>query len=147
MRKTLLVLWITLLVPFSAFADHHLLPGATQIPYGSYWALGPVARVLMDTPANATAVYAAQNAWQYNTDIGFRLGGWSGYVSQGDCPSYPFPLVSQIGVFNFVTTQCTATGNNALALAYVDYFITGTRSIAVNLFYVWSNDPNGPAAL
>lgn len=156
MRKYLLLLLALLASP--ATADHHLLPGATQITYGSYWALGPTAYQLMIGSVQVQeAIYGAQNAWQHYTDrmLG-RLGGWGGYISQGDCPTYPFPQVGQIGAYNFTTTFCSAQSENGLVgsesnvLAYVDWYRfgvagNGTKSISINLHFVWSVDPVGPA--
>jgi len=94
----------------------------------------------------ANAVFGAQNAWNATGAAG-RIVGWSGYVSQGDCPSYNWPPVAQIGAFNFLTIAvCNTLGkylsDPAVVLAFVDYW--DTMSISVNLAFAWHTGPGAP---
>ena len=143
MRKILLAL---LLVATTAMADHHLLLQAERIPSGSQWAIGPwVWENCAPNPDCVAAVFGAQDAWDVTNAVG-AINGWSGYVSQGDCPSYPFPPVSQIGAFNFATIEvCSALAklsNPANVLAFVDYY--DTKSISLNLAFAWYVGPGTP---
>ena len=135
-----------LLLASSAFADHHLLSGAQQVPRGTQWAIGPwVATYCAPNADCANAVMGAQAAWDGSSAFG-RLSGWNGYISQSDCPSYNWPPVAQIGAFNFLTifvcNSLAYLSNPANVLAFVDYW--DTQSISVNLAFAWHTGPGAP---
>ena len=135
-----------LLLASSAFADHHLLPGAQQVPVGTKWAIGPWMWANCAPNADcANAVFGGQNAWNATAAVG-RLSGWNGYISQSDCPSYNWPPVAQIGVFNFTTilvcNSLAKISDPANVLAFVDYW--DTTSISINLAFSWYVGPGTP---
>ena len=135
-----------LLLATSAFADHHLLQGAQQVPQGTRWAIGPwVWQNCAPNADCANAVMGAQAAWDQTSASG-RLSGWNGYVSQSDCPSYNYPPVAQIGAFNFTTAfvcnSLSYLSDPSNVLAFVDYW--DTQSISLNLAFAWYVGPGTP---
>jgi hypothetical protein len=101
--------------------------------------LGPnVYSAIQSTPAIINTILNARDAWNVTSAAG-RIGGWSGSVTATDCPLGPM----QIGALMFDSGSCSVA--NSLidrdgTLAFVEY---STRSVTVNLNYVWSLTP-GP---
>lgn len=114
-----------------------------RLPHGTTISIGPaVANAVQSNPAIATAIYDALNAWN-GTLAGGTIGGYSGYVTGNDCPTYSG--IIQIGALYYDTTTCPLITqltpyDRLYALAYTD---SATRSITVNLNYSWSLNP-GP---
>jgi len=141
----LLVAVLSIAMSSTALAQACWLSGATPILPGTQWAAGPnIYFAAVTNPAVGTDLIAGQNAWDATSAVD-RLSGWTGAVTASDCPA---GQPQQIGVFDFSTAQCETLaayypGGAANILAFVDYFPwfcaqCGTRSISLNLAYVWA---------
>lgn len=86
-------------------------------------------------PDVANAIVAAQNVWN-GTDARNRILYSGGLPSASDCPD---GLPTQVGAFNFLTTNCGSTNGSGGLVAVTDIF--GNRSISLNLHFRFSTNP------
>lgn len=106
------------------------------LPFNSTFASGPTMMAIVNSnPAIGTAIYSARDQWDV-TDAANHIGNWNGTITASDCPASPQPR--QIGAYDFSNTTCSISVLPN-TLAYV--LNGGTRSMAVNLNYVWSLNP------
>lgn len=127
------------LVCSTAMAGACVLPYTSQLGYYSPVAVGPnVYSAVQITPAIATTIYNARNAWNV-TNAADRIGDWSGEITSSDCP---VTGTMQIGALPFDNDSCSVANTLGTlrdnTLAFVD---PATRSVTVNLNYVWSLNP------
>jgi Pregnancy-associated plasma protein-A len=115
------------------------IPGANLLPPGTTFAIGPaVANAINSNSSYVTTIYNARDVWNA-TAAAYRIGGWSGVVTQSDCPNG----IRQIGAVKF--DKCPQFNNVQTMYSYA-YTDTATGSVSFNLMYPWSNTP-GPYEL
>lgn len=111
------------------------IPGASLLPSGTTFGIGPtVSQVVNSNPAYVSAILNARDAWNV-TAAANRIGGWSGQVTNSDCPYGP----RQIGAVPFYQCAQFSDPVTKFKLAIMDF---QTRSITLNLAYSWSISPN-----
>lgn len=113
-----------------------LIGNFSQLPPNTGLALGPtVYSAAITYPDVANAIVAARDAWDV-TDAVNRIGDWTGVVTGSDCPT---GQDLQIGAFDFTTANCAATNGARFAVGLTDYL--ATKSISLNLYYMFSTNP------
>lgn len=109
-------------------------PGTLKLPFGTNFGIGPtVSAAVNSNPAYVAAILNARDAWNV-TAAANRIGGWSGQVTDSDCPYGP----RQIGAVRFYECPKYSGDDIKFELAYMDY---ATGSITLNLAYSWSLNP------
>lgn len=110
-------------------------PGTPKLPFGTNFGIGPtVSSVLNSNPAFVSALLNARDAWNV-TAAANRIGGWSGQVTNSDCPYGP----RQIGAVPFYQCPQFSDPVTKFKLALMDY---ATGSITLNTAYSWSLNPS-----
>jgi len=113
------------------------MSGATQLPTGSLFALGPtLAGLIRDYPGIDTALMNAAATWNATDAVG-RIAGGSGVVSTTDCPSNTSWGSYLIGAYRFSEAFCMS--NPVIgATSLVAYTHPESHSIAFNYDRAWS---------
>lgn len=125
-----------------------LLPGATRIPFGTTFAVGPNLYWFLTNDPNSAgilnAIHQGRDTWDV-TNAANYIGDWNGVVTESECPSDTGQR--QLGAWNFndpddpnyYCQNLIIQPGLRTVLAFVDYY--GTGSISINLRHMFSYDP------
>lgn len=110
-------------------------PGTALLPAGTTFGIGPtVSSVVNSNAAYVSAILNARDAWNV-TAAANLIGGWSGQVTNSDCPYGP----RQIGAVPFYQCPQFSDPVTKFKVAIMDF---ATQSITLNLAYSWSINPS-----